>query len=147
LGHNSTFCHLQMQMRKKRYIFKHFAKSKKLFFANIYHSPCDSYWNSKKSIKLKPPSGHRHRHHSLLPVEDQGWEEGNGGESGHRHGHHSRQITRGVVQGEPQHEDGHACSQKNSGVDKDTEFLSCVTLLQKVAQSFLLDKKHYLDQK
>ncbi len=55
LGHNSTFCNLKMQMRKKLYIFKHFAKSKKLFFANIYHSPCDSYCNSKKSRKLKPP--------------------------------------------------------------------------------------------
>jgi hypothetical protein len=32
LGHNSTFCNLKMQMRKKLYIFKHFAKSKKLFF-------------------------------------------------------------------------------------------------------------------
>ncbi len=29
---------------------------KSYFFANIYHSPCDSYWNSKKSIKLKPPN-------------------------------------------------------------------------------------------
>ncbi len=33
-------------------------KVKSYFFANIYHSPCDSYWNSKKSIKLKPPSVH-----------------------------------------------------------------------------------------
>ncbi len=33
-------------------------KVKSNFFANIYHSPCDSYWNSKKSIKLKPPSIH-----------------------------------------------------------------------------------------
>ncbi len=32
LGHNSTFWILKMQMRKKLYIFKHFAKSKKLFF-------------------------------------------------------------------------------------------------------------------
>ncbi len=31
-------------------------KVKSYFFANIYLSPCDSYWNSKKSIKLKPPS-------------------------------------------------------------------------------------------
>ncbi len=30
-------------------------KVKSNFFANIYQSPCDSYWNSKKSIKLKPP--------------------------------------------------------------------------------------------
>jgi hypothetical protein len=32
LGHNSTFYNIKMQMRKKMYIFKHFAKSKKLFF-------------------------------------------------------------------------------------------------------------------
>ncbi len=31
-GHNSTFCNLKMQMRKKLYIFEHFAKSKNLFF-------------------------------------------------------------------------------------------------------------------
>jgi hypothetical protein len=31
-------------------------KVKSYFFANIYQSPCDSYLNSKKSIKLKPPS-------------------------------------------------------------------------------------------
>ena len=31
-GHNSTFCNLKMEMQKKLYIFKHFAKSKKLFF-------------------------------------------------------------------------------------------------------------------
>ncbi len=34
-------------------------------------------------------SGHRHRHHSLLHIEDQGGEEGNGGESGHRHRYNS----------------------------------------------------------
>ncbi len=32
LGPISTFCYLKMQMRKKLYIFKHFAKSKKSFF-------------------------------------------------------------------------------------------------------------------
>ncbi len=31
-------------------------KVKSYFFANIYHSPSDSYWNSKKSLKLKPPT-------------------------------------------------------------------------------------------
>ena len=31
-------------------------KVKSNFFANIYHSPSDSYWNSKKSLKLKPPT-------------------------------------------------------------------------------------------
>ncbi len=53
MGHNSTFCNLKMQMRKKLYIFKQFAKSKKLFFENIYHSPCDSQFET-----LKPPSTH-----------------------------------------------------------------------------------------
>ena len=33
-------------------------KVKSYFFANIYHSPSDSYWNSKNSIKLKPPIVH-----------------------------------------------------------------------------------------
>ncbi len=33
LGHNCTFCNLKMQMRKKLYIFKHFAKRKKVFFS------------------------------------------------------------------------------------------------------------------
>ncbi len=33
-------------------------KVKSYFFANIYHSLCDSCWNSKKSMKLKPPSTH-----------------------------------------------------------------------------------------
>ena len=33
-------------------------KVKSYFFAIIYHSPFDSYWNSKKSIKLKPPNVH-----------------------------------------------------------------------------------------
>ncbi len=32
LGHYSTFWILKMQMRNKLYIFRHFAKSKKLFF-------------------------------------------------------------------------------------------------------------------
>ena len=57
LGHNSTFCNLKMQMRKKNCTFSNILqKVKTYFFANIYHSPCDSYWNSKKSIKLKPPT-------------------------------------------------------------------------------------------
>jgi hypothetical protein len=30
LGHNNPFCNLKMQMRKKRYLFKHFANSKKV---------------------------------------------------------------------------------------------------------------------
>jgi hypothetical protein len=48
-------------MRKNLYIFKHLAKSKKLFFANIYHSPCDSYWNSKKYKKEAPYYTHTRR--------------------------------------------------------------------------------------
>jgi hypothetical protein len=35
LVHNSTFCNLKMQRQKKLYIFKHFSKSKKLFFLPI----------------------------------------------------------------------------------------------------------------
>ncbi len=35
-------------------------KVKSNFFGNIYQSPFDSYWNSKKSIKLKPPSVQLH---------------------------------------------------------------------------------------
>ncbi len=33
-------------------------KVKSYFFGNIYQSPFDSYWNSQKSLKLKPPSTH-----------------------------------------------------------------------------------------
>jgi hypothetical protein len=40
---------------EKTVFFKHLAKSKKFFFAYIYHSPFDSYLNSKNSRKLKPP--------------------------------------------------------------------------------------------
>ncbi len=32
-----------------------FQKVKSYFFANIYHSPCDSYWNSKKKYKIEAP--------------------------------------------------------------------------------------------
>ncbi len=46
---------------KKNVHFQTFCKKKKnYFFANIYHSPCDSYWNSKNSIKLKPPNVRGH---------------------------------------------------------------------------------------
>jgi hypothetical protein len=34
-------------MRQKLYIFKHLAKSKTLFFANIYHSSLDFYYAEK----------------------------------------------------------------------------------------------------
>ena len=42
-----------MHMRKKRKIFKHFAKN--LFFAYVYQSPFDSF-EIQKSIKFKPPA-------------------------------------------------------------------------------------------
>ncbi len=42
LGHKSTFSKFKGKC-EKLYIFKHFAKSKKYFFANIYHSPFDSH--------------------------------------------------------------------------------------------------------
>ncbi len=58
LGHKSTFCNLKMQMRKNSTFSNILQKIKSYFFANICHSPCDSYWNSKKSIKLKPPNPH-----------------------------------------------------------------------------------------
>ena len=43
-------------------------KVKSYFFANIYHSPCDSYWNSKKSIKLKPPIEYTHFIFNKRPI-------------------------------------------------------------------------------
>ncbi len=55
LGHNSTFCIL-LQMRKNCTFSNILQKVKSYFFVNNYHSPFDSYWNSKKSIKLKPPN-------------------------------------------------------------------------------------------
>ncbi len=59
LGHNSTFCILKIQMRKNLYIFKHFAKSKKVIFLplsiNLRLIPIEI---QQKSIKLKPPTVH-----------------------------------------------------------------------------------------
>ncbi len=52
-GHNSTFCILEMQMRKKLYIFKHFCKKQKVIFLPI------SIFLRVIPIKfetLKPPS-------------------------------------------------------------------------------------------
>ncbi len=54
LGHNSTFCNLKMQMRKKRYIFKHFVNSKKLFFCQYLSFSVWFLLKFQKSIKLKP---------------------------------------------------------------------------------------------
>ena len=54
-GHNSTFCNLKMEMQKKLYIFKHFAKSKKLFFC-LYLS--FSVWfllKFQKKYKIEAP--------------------------------------------------------------------------------------------
>ncbi len=45
-----------MQMQKNCTFSNILQKVKSYFFDNLYHSPCDSYWNSKKSIKLKPPT-------------------------------------------------------------------------------------------
>ncbi len=47
LGHNSTFCNLKMQMRKKLYIFKHFAKSKNLFFCQYLSFSVRFPWSLK----------------------------------------------------------------------------------------------------
>ncbi len=55
LGHNSTFWILKMQMRKKLYIFKHFAKSKKLLFC---HYLSFSEWfqlKFQKKFKIEAP--------------------------------------------------------------------------------------------
>ncbi len=42
---------------EKNYTFSNILqKVKSYFFANINHSPCASCWNSKKSMKFKPPS-------------------------------------------------------------------------------------------
>jgi hypothetical protein len=44
------------------------------------------------------------------PVEDERGQQRHRREGGHGHGHHGGQVTRRVVQREPQHEDGHTCS-------------------------------------
>jgi hypothetical protein len=45
-----------MQMRKKLYIFKHFAKSKKLFFCQCLSFSVWFLLKFQKSTKLKPPN-------------------------------------------------------------------------------------------
>jgi hypothetical protein len=52
----ALFAMLKCKCEKNCTFSNIFQKVKSYFFANIYNSPCDSYWNSKKSIKLKPPS-------------------------------------------------------------------------------------------
>ncbi len=73
MGHNSTFCYLKMQMRKKLYIFKHFAKSKKIIFLPISIIlrviPIEI---PKKSIKLKPPKAHKSTSTNLVVLEGDG---------------------------------------------------------------------------
>ncbi len=52
-----AFCAYFKCKCEKNYTFSNILqKVKSYFFGNIYQSPFDSYWNSKKSIKLKPPS-------------------------------------------------------------------------------------------
>jgi hypothetical protein len=53
-GHSSTFCNLKMQMRKKLYIFKHFAKSKNLFFCQYLSFSVWFLLKFQKSIKWSP---------------------------------------------------------------------------------------------
>ncbi len=55
LGHNSTFCNLKMQMRKKLYIFKHFAKSKKLFFCQYLSISVWFLSKFQKKYKIEAP--------------------------------------------------------------------------------------------
>ncbi len=52
----ALFAILKCKCEKNCTFSKILPKVKSYFFANIYQSPCDSYWNSKKSIKLKPPN-------------------------------------------------------------------------------------------
>jgi hypothetical protein len=56
LGHNSTFYNIKMHMQKKLYIFKHFAKSKKLLFCQYLSFSVWFQLKFQKSIKLKPPN-------------------------------------------------------------------------------------------
>ncbi len=52
----ALFAYFKCKCEKNCTFSNIFQKVKSYFFANSYHSPCDSCWNSKKSIKLKPPS-------------------------------------------------------------------------------------------
>ncbi len=57
LGHNSTLCNLKMQMRKKLYIFKHFAKSKNLFFCQYLSFSVWFLLKFQKKYKIEAPYG------------------------------------------------------------------------------------------
>ncbi len=54
-GHISTFSILKMQMRKKLYIFKHFAKSKKLFFCHYLSFSVWCLLKFQKKYKIEAP--------------------------------------------------------------------------------------------
>ncbi len=58
----ALFAFLKCKCEKTVHFQTFCKKQKVIFFANIYHSPCDSYWNSKKSLKLKPPTVHVNAH-------------------------------------------------------------------------------------
>jgi hypothetical protein len=55
----ALFAYFQCKCEKNCSFSNILQKVKSYFFGNIYHSPFDSYWNSKKSIKLKPPVSHQ----------------------------------------------------------------------------------------
>ncbi len=55
LGHNSTFSNLKMQMQKKLYIFKHFAKSKNLFFCQYLSFSVWFLLKFQKKDKIEAP--------------------------------------------------------------------------------------------
>ncbi len=55
LGHISTFCNLKMQMRKKLYIFKNFAKSKKLIFCQYLSISVWFLLKFQKKYKIEAP--------------------------------------------------------------------------------------------
>ncbi len=54
----ALFAYFKCKCEKNCTFSNIFKKVKSYFFGTIYQYPFDSYWNSKKSIKLKPPSIH-----------------------------------------------------------------------------------------
>ncbi len=54
----ALFAYLKCKCDKNCTFSNILQKVKSYFFGNIYQPPFDSYWNSKKSIKLKPPSAY-----------------------------------------------------------------------------------------
>ncbi len=51
----ALFAYLKCKCEKNYTFSNILQKVKSYFFANIYHSPCDSYWNSKK-YKIEAPN-------------------------------------------------------------------------------------------